>query len=98
MIAVSPGLTWRHHGVSPKSKSRKPKPVIFLLSHEALPGEDLVPGIIVAVQTFGDRINFHPHLHLLLTEGKVGHRWDRDGAGLTTMPHQASGRLDKLPA
>jgi hypothetical protein len=38
---------------------------------EALTGEELVPGIIVAVQTFGDRINFHPHLHLLLTEGGV---------------------------
>jgi hypothetical protein len=36
-----------------------------------LTGEELVPGIIVAVQTFGDRINFHPHLHLLLTEGGV---------------------------
>jgi len=36
---------------------------------EALAGEPLVPGIIVAVQTFGDRINFHPHLHLLVTEG-----------------------------
>jgi len=38
---------------------------------EALTGEELVPGIIVAVQTFGDRINFHPHLHLLVTEGGV---------------------------
>ena len=38
---------------------------------EALTGEELVSGIIVAVQTFGDRINFHPHLHLLLTEGGV---------------------------
>jgi ribosomal protein S27E len=37
----------------------------------ALTGEELAPGIIVAVQTFGDRINFHPHLHLLLTEGGV---------------------------
>jgi hypothetical protein len=26
---------------------------------EALTGETLVPGIVVAVQTFGDRINFH---------------------------------------
>jgi hypothetical protein len=24
-----------------------------------------------AIQTFGDRINFHPHLHLLVTEGGV---------------------------
>jgi hypothetical protein len=36
---------------------------------EALTGEELVPGIIAAVQTFGDRINFHHHLHLLVTEG-----------------------------
>jgi len=38
---------------------------------KALAGELLVPGIIVAVQTFGDRINFHPHLHLLVTEDAV---------------------------
>ena len=38
---------------------------------EALTGEELVPGIIVAVQTFGDRLNFHPRLHLLVTEGGV---------------------------
>jgi hypothetical protein len=38
---------------------------------EALTGEELVPGIFVVVQTFGDRINFHPHLHLLVTEGGV---------------------------
>ncbi len=38
---------------------------------EALADEALVPGIIVAVQTFGDRINFHPHLHLLVTEGGI---------------------------
>jgi hypothetical protein len=36
---------------------------------EALGGETLIPGVIVAVQTFGDRIIFHPHLHLLVTEG-----------------------------
>jgi len=38
---------------------------------EALTGEKLVPGIIAAVQTFGERINFHPHLHLPVTEGGV---------------------------
>jgi hypothetical protein len=36
---------------------------------EALAGEPLVPGIIVAVQTFGDRINFRRHPHLPVTEG-----------------------------
>jgi hypothetical protein len=41
-----------------------------------LPGEELVPGVIAAIQTFGDRINFHPHLHFLATEGGV------DGAGI----------------
>jgi ribosomal protein S27E len=38
---------------------------------EALTGEELVPGVIAAVQTFGERVNFHPHLHLLVTEGGV---------------------------
>ena len=32
-------------------------------------GEELVPGIVAALQTFGERINFHPHLHFLVTEG-----------------------------
>jgi hypothetical protein len=31
-------------------------------------GEELVPGVIAAIQTFGDRINFHPHLHFLATD------------------------------
>jgi hypothetical protein len=41
-----------------------------------LTGVELIPGVIVAVQTFGDRINVHPHLHLLVTECGV------DGAGI----------------
>jgi hypothetical protein len=32
-------------------------------------GEDLVPGVISAIQTFGDRLNFHPNFHFLVTEG-----------------------------
>jgi len=32
---------------------------------------DVMPGVIVAIQTFGDRINLHPHLHFLVTEGGV---------------------------
>jgi len=35
-----------------------------------------MPGVIVAIQTFGNRINLHPHLHFLVTEGGV------DEAGL----------------
>jgi len=28
-----------------------------------------VPGIIIAIQTYGDLVNFHPHLHALVTDG-----------------------------
>jgi hypothetical protein len=38
---------------------------------EALTGRKLMPGVIAAIQTFGDRINLHPHLHFLVTEGGV---------------------------
>jgi hypothetical protein len=36
---------------------------------EALAGIELTPGVVAAIQTFGDRINLHPHLHCLVTEG-----------------------------
>ena len=28
-----------------------------------------MPGVVAVIQTFGDRINFHPHIHVLITEG-----------------------------
>ncbi len=28
-----------------------------------------VPGVVVSIQTFGDLVNFHPHLHCLVTDG-----------------------------
>ena len=31
----------------------------------------LTPGVITAIQTFGDRINLHPYLYFLVTEGRV---------------------------
>jgi hypothetical protein len=43
---------------------------------EAISGSKLMPGVIAAIQTFGTRINFHPHLHFLVTEGGV----DKAGA------------------
>jgi hypothetical protein len=49
-------------------------------------GEELVPGVISAIQTFGDRINFHPHLHFLVTEGGM------DEAGV----FQAIPRIDDV--
>jgi len=32
-------------------------------------GHELMPGVVAVIQTFGDRINFHPHIHILATEG-----------------------------
>jgi len=31
--------------------------------------KEITPGIIAVIQSFGSRINFHPHLHFLVTEG-----------------------------
>lgn len=38
---------------------------------ELVAGGDVMPGVIAAIQTFGERINPHPHLHFLVTEGGV---------------------------
>jgi len=43
---------------------------------EVVTGSELMPGVIAAIQTFGNRMNPHPHLHFLVTEGGV------DEAGL----------------
>ncbi len=36
---------------------------------KAVTGRELTPGIIAVIQSFGSRINLHPHLHFLKTEG-----------------------------
>jgi ribosomal protein S27E len=36
---------------------------------EVVTGSALTPGVITVLQTFGDRINLHVHLHFLVTEG-----------------------------
>jgi len=36
---------------------------------ELVAGSELMPGVVAAIQTFGDRMNLHPHLHFLVTEG-----------------------------
>jgi hypothetical protein len=38
---------------------------------EVVAGSPVVPGVVAAIQTFGDRIHVHPHLHFLVTEGGV---------------------------
>jgi hypothetical protein len=34
-------------------------------------GGELMPGAVAVIQTFGDRINFHPHIHIPATEGGI---------------------------
>ena len=36
---------------------------------KAVTSLELTPGIIAAIQSFGSRINLHPHLHFLVSEG-----------------------------
>jgi len=36
---------------------------------KAQTGKGLTTGIFAAIQTLGEKINYHPHLHFLLTEG-----------------------------
>ena len=36
---------------------------------ETMPEEDVVPGAVVAIQSFGDFLGFNPHLHVLGTDG-----------------------------
>jgi ribosomal protein S27E len=36
---------------------------------QATTGAELRPGVVAAIQSFGQKINFHPHAHLLVTEG-----------------------------
>jgi hypothetical protein len=58
---------------------------------EFVAGRDVMPGVIAAIQTFGARINPHPHLHFLVTEGGV------DEAGLFhKIPRLDDSRLTEL--
>ena len=40
-------------------------------AEESATGLELMPGVVAVIQTFGDRINFHPHIHVLITEGGI---------------------------
>lgn len=35
----------------------------------AAAGEDIRPGMVAVVQTFGSKINFHPHVHAIVSRG-----------------------------
>ena len=58
---------------------------------EIVTGSALTPGVIAAIQTFGDRINFHPHLHFLVSEGGA------DEAGIFHLiPRMDDARLSEI--
>ena len=58
---------------------------------EVTTGSELMPGVIAVIQTFGTRINLHPHLHFLVTDGGV------DKAGLFhKIPRIDDSRLAEL--
>jgi ribosomal protein S27E len=63
----------------------------LLLYFQAMAGTAIEPGIVAVIQTFGDRINLHPHLHLLVTDGGV----DKTGA-FHTIPRIDDSRLAEL--
>lgn len=58
---------------------------------EVVSGSELMPGVIAAIQTFGTKINFHPHLHFLVTEGGL----DEAGA-FHKVPRIDDSRLGEL--
>jgi hypothetical protein len=49
------------------------------------------PGVVSVVQTFGDRANFHPHVHALVTRGG----WDASG-GWVPVPYVDEGSAEEL--
>ena len=48
----------------------------------ALGARDVAPGVIVCIQSFGSLAHWHPHLHVLMTDGAFG----RDGAFIAAPP------------
>jgi hypothetical protein len=61
----------------------------------ALGREDVQPGMIAAVQTFGELVHWHPHIHVLVTCGAfttAASPRPLDGAGDTASPRPLDGR------
>jgi ribosomal protein S27E len=42
---------------------------LLLKYFQAATGAELRPGVVASIQTFGQKINLHPHIHCLVTEG-----------------------------
>jgi hypothetical protein len=49
------------------------------------------PGLVAVVQTFGDRANFHPHVHALVTRGG----WTSSGEWVP-VPYVDEGAAEEL--
>ncbi len=45
------------------------RPWVFLYLKHAAPYEDAKPGVVAAIQSFGDFLDFHPHLHVISSDG-----------------------------
>ena len=43
--------------------------------------DDVVPGMIAAIHTFGERVHWHPHIHALVTDGAFGERDNHPASG-----------------
>ncbi len=68
-----------------------------LLAAAVVEDKGFRPGVVTVVQTFGDRVNFHPHVHALATRGG----WSASGEwiGVAQVDEGAAERLfqHKLP-
>jgi hypothetical protein len=43
--------------------------VLSVYLRHAVSDEDADPGAVIAIQSFGDFLGFHPHAHVLVTDG-----------------------------
>jgi len=43
--------------------------LLKVFPQEAVPENDSIPGVVMAVQMFGDFLGFNPHTHILATDG-----------------------------
>jgi hypothetical protein len=43
--------------------------VLSVYLRHAVSDEDADPGAVIAIQSFGDFLGFHPHAHVLITDG-----------------------------
>jgi len=64
-----------HHRELLGELSRAAWETVLELMIDAVGDEEIRPGMVAVVQTAGDRGNFHPHVHALVSRGG----WTRDG-------------------